>query len=186
MLTSLKAILRGAARSLGVERAVNAALIEEMWADVVGPAAAGRSRILGVRGTIVLAETEAGPWIQELSAQRGRYVAEINRRLGSDAVSDIRFRPSASAFHTPPVDEGGVPRKAGARGEGEARADAVEADEPLLLPEEIAAVERAVGEIRDPEIRDGARRAMLSQLKWRRRQEAEPGSSRRGTSAGGS
>ena len=172
MLTSLKAILRGAARSLGVERAANAAFIEELWPDIVGADAAAHSRVAGVRGTVVLADTEAGPWIQELSARRGRYVAEINRRLGGESVTDIRFRPVFS----PAVPSGG----ADARREGRDRAarGAVSAggsEETPLSAEEAAAVERAVSEIGDPELREGARRAMASQLRWRRRQRPDPG-----------
>jgi hypothetical protein len=37
-----------------------------------------------------------------------------------------------------------------------------------VSPDEIAAVERVVAEIGDAEIREGARRAMISQLKWRK------------------
>src|SRR5512134_2004417 len=90
MLTALRAILREAAKSLGVERAANAALIEEMWPEVIGTAAA-HCRLRGLRGTVVLAEAEAGPWAQELSARRGQYMAAINRRLGGRVVTDIRF-----------------------------------------------------------------------------------------------
>jgi hypothetical protein len=172
MLTSLKAILRGAARSLGVERAANAALIEEMWGDIVGAAAAAHSRVASVRGTVVLADTEAGPWIQELSAQRARYVAEINRRLGGAVVTDIRFRPTSAhpalfGGADPRRDTGGQTTGHPAAGEG--------GEELPLTAEDAAAVERAVSEIGDPEIREGARRVMVSQLRWRRRRDTGAG-----------
>lgn len=172
MLTSLRAILRGAARSLGVERAANAALIEEMWPDIVGPVAAAHSRAAGVRGTVVLADTEAGPWIQELSAQRARYVAEINRRLGGEIVTDIRFRPASSQAAPsgglePRPERRDLATSDAASGEG--------SDEARLSAEDAAAVERAIAEIRDPELREGARRAMASQLRWRRRQRVDTG-----------
>jgi hypothetical protein len=160
MLTSLRAILRGAARSLGVERAAHAALIEEMWATVVGPEAAAHCRVRGLRGTVVLAEAEAGPWAQELSARRGQYIAEINRRLGGRVVSEIRVAQAVLPF--PPAAGAGAPglardeRREGAAGGAQ------------LSPAEMEAVERAVAEISDPEIRAGARRAMISQLKWRK------------------
>jgi hypothetical protein len=175
MLTSLKAILRGAARSLGVERAANTALIEEMWPEIVGPVAAGHSRVVGVRGTIVLAETEAGPLIQDLSAQRGRYVTEINRRLGGQAVTDIRFRPAGRSFQAGRVGGGGPQGEADGRLVSGAPGGEAEEQGPSLSAAEVAAIERAVVEIRDPEIREGARRAMISQLRWRRRREAQTG-----------
>jgi len=165
VLTSLRAILRGAAKSLGVERAANAALIEEMWADVVGPAAAAHCRPAGLRGTVLLAEAEGGPWVQEISARRGRFIAEINRRLGGHVVTELRVTQTAIPF--PAAAEGGA-QPAGGEPGGEAAAGA-------LSPAELDAVERAVAEINDPEIREGARRTMISQLKWRRgRPEAGP------------
>ncbi|HEU4798815.1 MAG TPA: DUF721 domain-containing protein [bacterium] len=159
MLTSLRAILKGAARSLGVERAAYAALIQEMWPEIVGATAAEHSRPLGLRGGVLLAEAEAGVWTQELSAQRGRYAAEINRLLGAKAVTEIRFRqvPGWTARESPPRDEG------------------TEAGDSDLSAEEIAAVDLAAGEIDDPEVREAARKAMLSQAKWRKRLVRPPG-----------
>lgn len=176
MLTSLKALLRGAARTLGVERAANAALIEEMWAEVVGPAAAAHSRILGMRGTVVLAEAEAGPWTQDLSAQRGRFIGEINRRFGSEVVTEIRFRQTIGPF--PTADQGRPARSRAAedRAADDWAGEESRAEEMTLSPEELAGIERTVAEIQDPEIREAARRAMVSQLKWRDRQKAQNGS----------
>jgi hypothetical protein len=151
-----------------VERAANAALIEEMWADVVGSSAAAHSRILGLRGTVLLAEAEAGPWTQDLSAQRGRFSAEINRRFGSEVVTEMRFRQTTSPF--PAARPGSAAVQRGAA--DERRGVEPAADEPALSPDELAAVDRAVAEIRDPEIREGARRAMMSQRRWQKRQKA--------------
>jgi len=143
--------LRAAARTLGLERAAQAALIEEMWAEVVGDDAAAHSRPVGLRGRVLLADAEGSMWAQELSAQRMHLAMEINRRLGADAVSEIRFRQMA-------------PRPALAEPTGPAAAPG---DEPTA--EEIAAVERAAAEIADPEVRAAARKAMLSQVRWRKR-----------------
>lgn len=161
MLTSLRAILRSAARSLGVERAANAALIEQMWAEVVGPEAAAHSRVRGLRGTVLMAEADAGPWVQDLSARRGAFMTEINRRLGGRVVSEIRFAHAPLPFL--PRD----PSASGPSGAPGPAGGAAGTDEPLSEAER-QAVERAVAEIGDPEIRDSARRAMISQLKWRR------------------
>lgn len=180
MLTSLRSILRNAARSLGVERAANAALIEEMWPDVIGTSAAAHSRVLGLRGTVLLAEADAGLWAQELSARRGHVIAEINRRLGGAVVTEIRFRQT-----TQPVAPAGL-RSAGEREEGERRAAGAEPpagtragaaalEAEGLSAEEKDAVEGVVAEITDPELRERARRAMISQLKWRRDRTEEEG-----------
>lgn len=107
----------------------------------------------------MLAEAEAGVWAQELSAQRGRYAAEMNRLLGAQAVTEIRFRQVA----------GWTVRESPSRDEG------TEAGESGLSAEEIAAVDLAAGEIDDPEVREAARKAMLSQARWRKRVVRPPG-----------
>jgi len=157
VLTALRTILRDAAKALGVERAAHAALIEEMWAELVGREAAEHSRLRGLRGGVLLVDAEAGPWAQELSARRAAFAAGINRRLGTPAVTDIRVRQVAGLVMRPPAAP------------GEGRAESSREPEGDLTAEEIAAVERAVAEIGDAEIRAAARRAMLSQARWRKR-----------------
>lgn len=161
MLTSLRAILRAAARSLGVERAAYAALIEELWPEIIGSDAAAHTRPVGLRGTTLLvdADAEAGLWAQELSAQRAKFVTEINRRLGAKAVTEIRFRQTTAPGVFPAFVKG----------------KPVTPDEPALTPDEEAAIERAVGEIGDPEMREAARRAMTSQVRWRKRHAGDAG-----------
>ena len=158
MLTSLRNLLRGAAKSLGVERAAFAALIAEMWPEIVGPEAAAHSHPAGLRGTVLLAEAEAGVWAQELSARRGGFAVEINRRLGAPAVTEIRFRQVVGWRTSPAAPASGPAESAGA-----------------LSPEEIAAVERTAAEIADPEVRGAAMKAMRSQIAWRKRHVRPPG-----------
>ncbi len=156
-LTSLRTILRSAAAALGVERAAYEAMIQEMWAEIVGEGAA-YSRPAGLRGTTLVVEVEPGLWVQELSARRGGIVEEINRRLGVRAVAEMRLRPRTG----PPA----APATLGAPA-------VPQAQEPALSGEETAAIERTVAEIADPELRATARKVMESQLLWKKRQ---PGS----------
>lgn len=153
-LTSLKTILRSAASALGVERAAHEALIVEMWPEIAGADAAAHSRPAGLRGTTLLVDVEPGLWVQELSARRGRFTEEINRRLGGGVVSDIRIRPRTGA----------------ATGVAPADADRGVEPEGTLSTEELAMIDRAAAEIVDPELRETARRAMISQTQWRKRQ----------------
>ena len=156
-LTSLRAILRSAAASWGVERAAHEAMIAEMWADVAGPESAAHSKPAGLRGTTLLVNTDPGLWVQELSARRGRFADEINRRLGARVVTDIRIRPQANATSSPPA----VPK-------GAVRTEAE------LSTEEQGAIERTVAEIADPALRETARKVMADQMRWRKRQAAGP------------
>lgn len=145
-------MLQAAARSLGIERAAHAALIEQMWPEVVGAAAARATRLVGLRGGTLLVETSAGVWAQELSARRALFVDEINRRLGGQIVSEIRFRQGVGPFGRLAAQDAG-PVSA----------------EPALTPSELAAVDQALTEIGDPQLREAARRAMVAQYKWRKK-----------------
>lgn len=157
-LTSLRTILRAAAAAWGVERAAHEAMIVEMWADVAGADAAAHSRPAGLRGTTLLVNTDAGLWVQELSARRGRFADEINRRLGARVVTDIRIRPQAVAVSPPTAVPGDTVRI-----------------EAALSAEEREAIDRTVAEIDDPALRETARKVMADQMRWRKRQDAGPG-----------
>lgn len=151
-LTSLKALLQAAAKSLGVERAAYAALIAQMWPEVAGAEAAAESRPVGLRGGVLLVETSTGLWAQELSARRGILTDQINRRLGAGVVQEMRVRQGAGPF-------------------GRQAPQNVErsAEEPELTPGELAGIEQVLTEIVDPELQDAARRAMIAQYKWRKK-----------------
>jgi len=92
MLTPLRSILKSAAKSLGLERAANAAFVEELWPEVAGKEVAAHTRVQGLRGRTLLIDTEPGPWAQDLTVQRARYVQELNRRMGENVVEEIRLR----------------------------------------------------------------------------------------------
>jgi hypothetical protein len=151
-LTHLRTILRSAAKSLGVERAAHAALAAEMWPDVVGPEAAAATRVDGLRGGTLLVSAQPGLWAQELSARRSQLAAALNAALGGPVIDDIRirqrqFEPTQPTRPTQPTQS--------------------------LATEDIgdearAAIERAAGEIEDPELREITTRAMISQARWKR------------------
>src|SRR5207245_9608671 len=116
-------------------------MIVEMWADVVGAESAAHSKPAGLRGTTLLVNSDPGLWVQELSARRGRFADEINRRLGARVVTDIRIRPQANPMVRPPATAGGPVR--------------VEAE---LSVDERGAIDRTVAEIADPALRETARK----------------------------
>src|SRR2546428_2300268 len=155
-LTSLRAILRSAATALGVERAAHEALIAEMWSEIAGQEAAAHAHPAELRGTTLLVEVEQGLWVQELSARRGQFVEAINRRLGGHVVAEIRIRPGRGAVVEPGPD-GAAP---------------VEGGDPKLSEQELSTIDRTVAEIPDQELREAARRAMHSEMMWRKRRAA--------------
>jgi hypothetical protein len=126
-----------------------------MWADVAGAESAAHSKPAGLRGTTLLVNTDPGLWVQELSARRGRFADEINRRLGGRVVTDIRIRPQANAVSAPPA----VLRDP-------------EPIEDQLSAEEQGTIEQTVAEIADPALRETARKVMGDQMRWKKRQAA--------------
>lgn len=150
MLTALRTLLRSVAKSLGVERAAYTALIDDVWAEVVGPEAGAHTRPVGLRGKVLLVDAE-GLWAQDLSARRAELAAEINRALGGQVVGEIRVRQVARLV-----------RSAGAPAPAASAAEELSAEEREM-------VERAAAEVSDPELREVARRAWLQQLAWRKR-----------------
>lgn len=153
-LTSLSALLRSAAAALGVERAAHEALIAGMWPEIAGSQIAAHARTAELRGSTLLLEVDPGLWVQEVSARRGQFIEAINRQLGARVVAEIRIRPG--------------------RGETAAAGEPTETQPPAkpheLSAEELAGIEGAVAEITDPELREAARRAMRSEMIWRKRQ----------------
>lgn len=152
-LTSLRTILRSAATALGVERAAHEALIVEMWSEIVGQEAGAHAHPVELRGTTLLVEVEPGLWVQELSARRGQFVEAINRRLVGRVVAEIRIRPGRDAAVEPGPE--GAPQ--------------VEGGGPELSEQELSTIDRTVAEIPDQELREAARRAMHSEMMWRKR-----------------
>jgi hypothetical protein len=132
-------------------------MISEMWEDVAGADAAAHATPAGLRGTTLLVDADPGLWVQELSARRGRFADEINRRLGARVVTDIRIRPRAFAVSPPPT----------------AAEESVRTDSELSAAEH-ATIDHTVSEIDDPALRETARKVMADQLRWRKRHAAGP------------
>lgn len=162
MLTALRIILRTAAKSLGVERAAATAAIHEVWPEVVGAEVAAHTKPAGLQGDVLCVDAAPGPWAQELSAQRTQVVAVLNERLGFSGIRDLRVRQRVGAF-SPPRPASQPPSVV---------------DNPTLTPDEVALIEQAVAEIGDAEVREAAKRAMISQWRWRKRQLVDPKASR--------
>ncbi len=155
MLTHLRTVLRSAARALGVERAAHAALAVELWPQIVGPEAAAATRVTGLRAGVLLVDAQPGMWAQELSLRRSQLAAALNAALGESVIEDIRIRqqPLGRTRPTPPT-----------------QLTQPQAEE--IGEQERAMIERAVADIKDTELRDVTRRAMISQVRWKRRRGA--------------
>lgn len=158
MLTHLRTVLRSAARALGVERAAHAALAVELWPQIVGPEAAAATRVTGLRAGVLLVDAQPGMWAQELSLRRSQLAAALNVALGESVIEDIRIRqqPLGRTRPTQPTQP----------------TQLTQPQVEEIGEQERARIERAVADIKDPELRDVTRRAMISQARWKRRRGA--------------
>ncbi len=159
MLTAFRTILQAAAKSLGVERAAYTVMIDELWDEVVGPQVAAYTVPSGLRGDLLWVDAEPGPWAQDLTLQRTKVAGALNARLGSVVIRDIRVRQRVGVA---------------ARRRRVSRPIPTAEEAPGLGPDELASIDRVAAEIPDEDLRAAAKRAMLSQWRWRKRQHPSP------------
>ncbi len=72
-----------------------------LWPEVVGPFVQKNTAPVAIRGGILFVRTSSSAWMTELSVGfRTQFIAELNRRIGTEIVKDIRFLPPP----LPPAD----------------------------------------------------------------------------------
>lgn len=88
-------VFDSALRGLEVRREVRELQLREIFALVVGPQAARLCNAVSLeRGTLCVATVHTG-LAHQLQLDSPQLIAELNRRLGADAVRRLRFVPRA-------------------------------------------------------------------------------------------
>jgi hypothetical protein len=86
-------LLDTALRDLGVRHQVRELQLQELFAEIVGPALAPLCEAVKLdRGALVVA-TRNGALAHQLQLEMPKLVAALNRRLGADMVKRLRFVP---------------------------------------------------------------------------------------------
>ena len=65
----------------------------ELWPEVVGPRVAAHARATGFRDGVVYVEVDTAAWMNELAYLRRQIAGDLNARLGSERVTEIRLLP---------------------------------------------------------------------------------------------
>ena len=65
-----------------------------LWAEVVGPTPAARSRAVAFESDRLIVEVDGAVWMAQLSYLRRDILKRLNARLGGEIVQDIQFTPS--------------------------------------------------------------------------------------------
>jgi predicted nucleic acid-binding Zn ribbon protein len=84
-------ILSGLLHHLGLTDGVEGWRAVDEWAEAVGPRIARRTRALGFQDGVLMVEVEGSAWQYELGFLKRRLLKELQRRLGSARVRELRF-----------------------------------------------------------------------------------------------
>jgi Dna[CI] antecedent, DciA len=65
----------------------------ELWPEVVGPRVAAHTQAVSFRDGVVFVEVDTAAWMNELAYLRRKIAGDLNARLGSERVTEIRLLP---------------------------------------------------------------------------------------------
>ena len=90
----LAVILPALFEQLGIARTAEGWRAVSDWPAVAGARIARHTRALSFRDGTLAVEVEGSAWMHELGFLRRELVRNLNRHLGADVVSDVRFLPA--------------------------------------------------------------------------------------------
>jgi hypothetical protein len=94
--TPLRSILAQNIREAGIGRQVLAARTIETFNQIIreifGPGAAGKARAMYLRNKNLTVGCLSSVVTQEVYLKRGKIIKELNKRLGVEAVEELKFR----------------------------------------------------------------------------------------------
>lgn len=130
------------------------------WKGIAGAEVATHAMGYAMRGGELVVYVDNPVWATELAALSERYRTDINRALGKELVSSMRFAVSKK------VSEELVWEEARAREEAEAQPERLT---PVpASPEELSQIEAMAASIHDGALREAAVRAVVRGLEWRK------------------
>lgn len=96
MFTSLKNVMEQNIRRSGISRQILAARVVEKFdqiiAEIFGEGILRKARAMYLRNDVLTVSSISSVVTQEIYLKRAKIIAELNRRLGREVVSEIKFR----------------------------------------------------------------------------------------------
>ena len=87
----LKKAIKIAINKAGIENALKQESAVFLWKEVVGRKVAKAAKAEKVdKGTLIV-KTDSSVWRQELQMQKEQLIEKINKKIGSEAIREIRF-----------------------------------------------------------------------------------------------
>jgi predicted nucleic acid-binding Zn ribbon protein len=87
----ISGVLPALLRDLGLEAGIAGWRAVQEWPAAVGPRIARRAHGVSFQDGTLVVEVEGSAWLHELSMLKPDLVRQLNRRLGSAHVRDVRF-----------------------------------------------------------------------------------------------
>jgi hypothetical protein len=155
---------RGSGGAYSAARVVNA------WERVCGEMVANHTTGEHLRDGILVVHVDGNSWATHFAASSEQYRAALNKELGEELVSGIRFTVSKRA-----VQEIG---SRNARADTESEESGEKGVVPVPLTDtELAQVTASVDRIPDTELRTAVLRATVKDLEWKKGRSARNGAS---------
>jgi len=68
------------------------ARVQEVWAEVAGPAVAAEASPVSERGGVLTINCRASVWAQELDLMSAQLITRLNAAIGAEEISELRCR----------------------------------------------------------------------------------------------
>ena len=88
--TPLGEALAAVGSDLGLADPVLIGVLNDRWADIVGPGIAPNARLRSLRGSTLTIAVETGAWATQLRYLESEIVARIAAIVGNDVIDDVR------------------------------------------------------------------------------------------------
>ena len=90
-MQSIRALLPRVLRELGLESGVAGWRAVQEWPEAAGSRIARRTRAVSFHDGTLNVEVEGSAWLHELGYLKRELLRQVNRRLGSAQVRELRF-----------------------------------------------------------------------------------------------
>lgn len=144
----LKGLLEHLAQQSGMAEQLAVRGCISLWPEVAGEEVAKATVAERVKDGVLYVRTRSSVWACELAFYRDRFIAEINQRMGTPMIRDIRFRV------------GPVPEPASAEAESGVPVE----QEPELAPDDAKKVEEATAAVRNEALRARIRSILVREF----------------------
>tara|TARA_B100001250_G_scaffold346699_1_gene316646 strand:- start:302 stop:577 length:276 start_codon:yes stop_codon:yes gene_type:complete len=87
----LKKAIKNVVRESGIDKALKQESAVFLWEEVVGKTVSAVTEAKKVENGVLLIKTQSSTWRQELYLQKKQIINKINKKIGSNAIKEIRF-----------------------------------------------------------------------------------------------